>query len=80
MFHLDAGLYASGKKVSRAFVDGIFVAAPISCALGHDMLCEIDQTNVCEVAGRIGDCLAKGLQESLKKYKFSIVSFNIGLV
>ena len=80
MAHLGAGLDASGKKVSKAFVGGTLAATPISCVAGYHMLCEIERTNACEKAGRMGDRLTKGLQESIKKHKLPFVAFNIGSV
>ena len=43
-------------------------------------LCEIESQNACEKAGRMGDRLTKGLQESIKKYNLPFVAFNQGSI
>ena len=43
-------------------------------------ICEIERTNACEKAGRMGDRLTKGLQESIKKYHLPFVAFNQGSI
>ena len=57
---------------------GTMAATPISCAAGYYTLCEIERTNACEVAGRMGDRLTRGLQEQIKKYNLPFVAFNQG--
>ena len=54
MAHLGAGLDSSGKKVPKAMCGGTMAATPISCAAGYYTLCEIERTNACETAGRMG--------------------------
>ena len=51
-------------------------ATPISCVAGYHALCEIERTNACEAAGRMGDRLTKGLQALIAKYKLPFVAFN----
>jgi len=80
MAHLGAGLDSSGKKVKKALCGGTMAATPISCVAGYYAICEIEKRNACEVAGRMGDRLTKGLQELIKKYNLPFVAFNIGSV
>lgn len=80
MAHLGAGLDSSGKKVSKAMCGGTMAATPISCVAGYYTLCEIERTNACEAAGRMGDRLTKGLQELIKKYGLPFVAFNQGSI
>ena len=80
MQHLGAGLDASGKKVKKALCGGTVAATPISCIAGYTAICEIEKRNACEVAGRMGDRLTKGLQELIKKYDLPFVAFNQGSV
>ena len=80
MEHLGAGLDASGKKITKALCGGTLAATPISCVAGYYTLCEIEKRNACEVAGRMGDRLTKGLQELIKKYNLPFVAFNTGSV
>ena len=80
MAHLGAGLDSSGKKIKKAMCGGTMAATPISCVAGYTVLCEIERRNACEVAGKMGDRLTKGLQERIKKYGLPFVAFNIGSV
>ena len=80
MAHLGAGLDSSGKKVSKAMCGGTMAATPISCAAGYYALCEIERTNACEVAGRMGDRLTRGLQDLIAKYDLPFVAFNQGSI
>lgn len=80
MAYLGAGLDSSGKKVSKAMCGGTLAATPISCIAGYVTLCEIEKTNACEVAGRMGDKLTKGLQELIKKHDLPFVAFNQGSI
>lgn len=80
MAYLGAGLDSSGKKVPKALCGGTLAATPISCVAGYYTLCEIQKTNACEVAGRMGDRLTKGLQELVKKYNLPFVVFNQGSI
>ncbi len=80
MAHLGAGLDKSGKKIKKALCGGTMAATPISCCAGYYTLEEIEKQNACEVAGRMGDRLTKGLQESIKKYNLPFVAFNQGSV
>ncbi len=80
MAHLGAGLDSSGKKIAKAMCGGTMAATPISCVAGYFTLCEIERTNACEVAGRMGDRLTKGLQERIRKYKLPFVAFNQGSI
>ena len=80
MAHLGAGLDSSGKKVAKAMCGGTMAATPISCVAGYHALCEIERTNACEAAGRMGDRLTKGLQALIAKYKLPFVAFNQGSI
>ena len=80
MAHLGAGLDAGGKKVTKAMCGGTMAATPISCVAGYTAICEIEKRNACEVAGRMGDRLTKGLQELIKKHGLPFVAFNQGSV
>ena len=80
MAHLGAGLDSSGKKVEKAMCGGTMAATPISCVAGYYTLCEIQKRNACEVAGRMGDRLTKGLQELIKKHDLPFVAFNQGSI
>ena len=80
MAHLGAGLDSSGKKVPKAMCGGTMAATPISCAAGYFALCEIERTNACETAGRMGDRLTRGLQLLIKKYGLPFVAFNQGSI
>ena len=80
MAHLGAGLDSSGKKVPKAMCGGTMAATPISCVAGYYALCEIERTNACEVAGRMGDRLTKGLQALIQKYNLPFVAFNQGSI
>lgn len=80
MAHLGAGLDSSGKKIKKAMCGGTMAATPISCVAGYTALCEIEKRNACEVAGRMGDRLTKGLQALIKKYGLPFVAFNQGSI
>lgn len=80
MAYLGAGLDSSGKKVSKAMCGGTMAATPISCVAGYVALSEIESTNACEKAGRMGDRLTAGLQKSIKKYNLPFVAFNQGSI
>lgn len=80
MAHLGAGLDSSGKKIKKALCGGTVAATPISCIAGYTTICEIEKRNACEVAGRMGDRLTKGLQELIRKYDLPFVAFNQGSV
>lgn len=80
MAYLGAGLDSSGKKVPKAMCGGTMAATPISCCAGYYTLCEIQRTNACEAAGRMGDRLTKGLQNLIKKYDLPFVAFNQGSI
>ncbi|MCR5374880.1 MAG: aminotransferase class III-fold pyridoxal phosphate-dependent enzyme [Lachnospiraceae bacterium] len=80
MAHMGAGLDASGKKIAKALCGGTMAATPISCVAGYYTLCEIEKTNACEKAGRMGDRLTAGLQELIKKHDLPFVAFNQGSI
>ena len=80
MQHLGAGLDKSGKKISKALCGGTMSATPISCCAGYTAICEIEKRNACEQAGRMGDRLTKGLQESVKRHNLPFVVFNQGSI
>ncbi len=80
MAHLGAGLDSSGKKVKKAMCGGTMAATPISCVAGYYTLCEIERTNACEKAGRMGDRLTEGLKKLIKRYELPFVAFNQGSI
>ena len=80
MAYLGAGLDNSGKKVTKAMCGGTMAATPVSCVAGYTAICEIEKRNACETAGRMGDRLVKGIQESIKKYDLPFVAFNQGSI
>lgn len=80
MAHLGAGLDSSGKKIPKAMCGGTMAATPISCVAGYYTLCEIERTNACEIAGRMGDRLTRGLRALIKKYNLPFVAFNQGSI
>ncbi len=80
MVHLGAGLDNSGKKIPKAMCGGTLAATPVSCVAGYYTICEIEATNACEVAGRMGDRLTIGLQEIIRKYDLPFVAFNQGSI
>ena len=80
MKHLGAGLDASGKKIKKAMCGGSLAATPISCVAGYTAICEIEKRNACEKAGKMGDRLISGIQDSIKKYNLPFVAFNVGSV
>lgn len=80
MAHLGAGLDSSGKKIKKAMCGGTMAATPLSCVAGFYAISEIERTNACEKAGRMGDRLTKGLQEIIHKNKLPFVAFNQGSI
>lgn len=80
MAHLGAGIDNSGKKIPKAMCGGTLAATPVSCVAGYYTLCEIEKTNACEVAGRMGDRMTIGLQKIIKKYDLPFVAFNQGSI
>lgn len=78
MRYLSSGI--GGGKVKKALVGGTLAANPLTACAGYHTLCEIERTNACEVAGRAGDLLTKGLQEIIKKYELPFVAFNQGSI
>ena len=79
MKYLAAGIQ-TGDKVKKALIGGTMAATPISCVAGYYALEEIERTNACEKAGRMGDLLTKGLQELIKKYNLPFVAYNQGSI
>ena len=80
MAHLGAGLDSSGKKIPKAMCGGTMAATPISCVAGYYAISEIERTNACEIAGRMGDRLTSGLQVLIQKYNLPFVAFNQGSI
>ena len=74
---MAAGL-ATGKH--RAYVGGTLAANPLSCLAGCTAIREIERTNACEIAGRMGDRLCDGLKELLDKYALPFVAYNQGSI
>ena len=80
MAHLGAGLDSSGKKVKKAMCGGTMAATPISCVAGYNAICEIERTNACEVAGKMGDRLIEGIKKSIERHNLPFVAFNQGSI
>lgn len=74
---MAAGL-ATGKH--RAYVGGTLSANPLSCLAGYTAIQEIERTNACEVAGRMGDRLCDGLKELVDRYGLPFVAYNQGSI
>ncbi len=83
MAYLGAGLdnqNLKGKKIHKALCGGTMSASPLSTCAGYHMICEIERQNACEKAGRMGDRLTKGLQESIRKHNLPFIAFNQGSI
>lgn len=74
---LAAGL-ESGKK--RAYCGGTLAANPLSTLAGYYTILEIEKTNACELAGKAGDRLTKGLNDIIDKYNLPFVAYNQGSI
>lgn len=74
---MAAGL-ATGKH--RAYVGGTLSANPLSCIAGYTAIKEIERTNACEIAGRMGDRLFDGLKQLIEKYGLPFVAYNQGSI
>ncbi|MBR5968413.1 MAG: aminotransferase class III-fold pyridoxal phosphate-dependent enzyme [Lachnospiraceae bacterium] len=77
-----AGLMAAGLATGkhRAYVGGTLSANPLSCIAGYTAIKEIERTNACEVAGRMGDRLCDGLKALIDKYGLPFVAYNQGSI
>lgn len=74
---MAAGL-ATGKH--RAYVGGTLAANPLSCLAGYTAIQEIERTNACEIAGRMGDRLCDGLKQLIERYSLPFVAYNQGSI
>lgn len=74
---MAAGL-ATGKH--RAYVGGTLAANPLSCLAGYTAIKEIERTNACEIAGKMGDRLCDGLKELIERYSLPFVTYNQGSI
>ncbi|MDR2646825.1 MAG: aminotransferase class III-fold pyridoxal phosphate-dependent enzyme [Oscillospiraceae bacterium] len=79
MKYLGAGLDGS-TKVKKALIGGTMAATPISCVAGYYTLEEIERTNACQKAGKMGDLLCAGLRVLIAKYNLPFVVFNQGSI
>nr|MDO8115189.1 aminotransferase class III-fold pyridoxal phosphate-dependent enzyme [Candidatus Sigynarchaeota archaeon] len=68
----------SGKK--RAYVGGTLSANPLSCVAGYWYIKEIERTDAAVKAGKAGDRLTKGLQETITKYHLPYVVYSQGSI
>ncbi len=77
-----AGLMAAGLATGkhRAYVGGTLSANPMSCLAGYTAIQEIERTNACEIAGKMGDRLTDGLKELLDRYGLPFVAYNQGSI
>ena len=83
MAYLGAGLdnqNLKGKKIHKALCGGTMSASPLSTCAGYHMICEIEKQNACEKAGRMGDRLTRGLQESIRRHNLPFIAFNQGSI
>ncbi len=80
MAYLGAGLDNQGKKMHKALCGGTMSASPLSTCAGYYMISEIQKQNACEKAGRMGDRLTKGLQESIRRHNLPFIAFNQGSI
>lgn len=70
-----------GKAMKKkVHVGGTLAANPLSCAGGYFTLLEMERVNACEVAGKAGDRLTKGLQALIQKYDLPYVAYNQGSI
>ncbi len=74
---MAAGL-ATGKH--RAYVGGTLSANPLSCIAGYTAIQEIERTNACEIAGKMGDRLCDGLKDLIDHYGLPFVAYNQGSI
>lgn len=74
---MAAGL-ATGKR--RAYVGGTLAANPLSCLAGYTAIREIERTNACVIAGRMGERLCDGLKELIDRYGLPFVAYNQGSI
>lgn len=77
MMCFAAGIGGTGE---RAYIGGTLSANPLSCAAGYYSLLEMERTNAPVIAGRAGDRLAKGLQDTVEKYDLPFVVYNQGSI
>jgi glutamate-1-semialdehyde 2,1-aminomutase len=75
--NLAAGVEGVKK---RAYVGGTLAASPLSSAAGYYTIQEIERTNACEIAGKAGDQLTKGLVERIEDAKLPYVAYNQGAI
>ncbi len=77
-----AGLMAAGLATGkhRAYVGGTLAANPLSSLAGYTAIKEIERTNACEVAGKMGDRLCDGLKELVDRYSLPFVAYNQGSI
>ncbi|ADY13864.1 aspartate aminotransferase family protein [Sphaerochaeta globosa] len=79
MKYLAAGIQ-TGDKIHKALVGGTMAATALSCAAGYHTLEEIERTDACSNAGRMGDRLTKGLQILIENHHLPFVAFNQGSI
>lgn len=77
MEYLAAGI-EGGKK--RAYVGGTLAANPLSSAAGYYTIKEIEKTNACEISGKAGDRLIKGLEQIIQDLGLPFVAYNQGAI
>ena len=73
-----AACLATGKH--RSYVGGTLAANPLSCLAGYTAIKEIERTNACEIAGKMGDRLCDGLKELIDRYGLPYVAYNQGSI
>ena len=69
-----------GKTVGILATRGTLAANPLSCLAGYTAIREIERTNACEIAGKMGDRLCDGLKSLLEQYGLPFVAYNQGSI
>lgn len=78
MAHLAGGV--GSETLKRVHVGGTLAANPLSCAAGYFTLVEMERVNACEVAGKAGDRLTRGLQALIRQHALPYVAYNQGSI
>jgi glutamate-1-semialdehyde 2,1-aminomutase len=79
MAYLHGGIGGKALK-KKVHVGGTLAANPLSCAAGYFTLMEMERVNACELAGKAGDRLTRGLQGLIEKHDLPFVAYNQGSI
>ena len=77
MMNLAGGI---GGSKRGAMVGGTLSANPLSCAAGYFAIKEMEKTNAPVLAGRAGDRLRRGLEETIDRLGLPYVAYNQGSI